>query len=68
MSFMSPSIHSLLFFNFALEFYLSLDRYRFKRPFIISDVSAGNTTLCGGQNFAHELRIGDPAIAGTVTD
>jgi hypothetical protein len=65
---MSPPIHSSLVFKFALEFYLSFARYRFKRHFIISDVSAGNTTLCRGQNVALKLRIGDPAVAGTVTD
>jgi hypothetical protein len=38
-------------------FYLGVAREWVKRPFIISDVSAGNTTLCLWQHVARKLLV-----------
>jgi hypothetical protein len=39
----------------ALVFYLSFAKGRVKRGFLISNISAGNITLCREPDFAHKL-------------
>ena len=47
---MRVSVNSPQVFKIDLEFYFNLARERLKRHFLITDVSAGNMTLCCGQH------------------